>query len=139
MFFPEHTAYRSTASPELINYITTVKNCLNHFPIDYLSQKAGIAACESAWYYAECAKSVAFERDEFIDFLRERGWYVLDSQTNFVFCKKEGLSGEDIYKKIKQEGILVRHFNTPGIEDYIRITVGTSLQMASLKKVIEKI
>lgn len=129
----------AVASPELINYITTVKNCLNHFPIDYLSQKAGIAACESAWYYAECAKSVAFERDEFIDFLRERGWYVLDSQTNFVFCKKEGLSGEDIYKKIKQEGILVRHFNTPGIEDYIRITVGTSLQMASLKKVIEKI
>lgn len=129
----------AVASPELINYITTVKNCLNHFPIDYLSQKAGIAACESAWYYAECAKSVAFERDEFIDFLRERGWYVLDSQTNFVFCKKEGLSGEDIYKKIKQEGILVRHFNTPGIEDYVRITVGTSFQMASLKKVIEKI
>lgn len=129
----------AVASPELINYITTVKNCLNHFPIDYLSQKAGIAACESAWYYAECAKTVAFERDEFIDFLRERGWYVLDSQTNFVFCKKEGLSGEDIYKKIKQEGILVRHFNTPGIEDYVRITVGTSFQMASLKKVIEKI
>ncbi len=124
------------SSPELVNHITTVKNSLNHFPVDFMAQQAGIASCRDTGYYAECAKSVAFERDEFIDFLREKGWYVLDSQTNFVFCKKEGLSGEESYRKIKEQGILVRHFNTPGIEDYLRITVGTHEQMFALKKVM---
>ncbi|MBR0486706.1 MAG: histidinol-phosphate transaminase [Treponema sp.] len=125
------------ASPALVNQITTVKNSLNHFPVDFMAQQAGIAACSDAGYYAECAKSVAFERDEFIDFLRAKGWYVLDSQTNFVFCRKDGLNGEASYQKIKEQGILVRHFNTPGIEEFLRITIGTHEQMAALKKAME--
>ena len=127
------------ANKELVNAVTTVKNSLNHFPIDYLAQQAGIAACRDSGYYVKCAQSVAFERDEFIDFLRKNGWQVLDSQTNFVFCKKDGVSGEEAYKKIKEEGILVRHFATPGIEDYLRITIGTHEQMAALRTVVEKL
>lgn len=125
------------ANKELVEAVTTVKNSLNHFPIDFLAQQAGIAACYDAGYYAKCAQSVAFERDEFIDFLREKGWSVLDSQTNFVFCRKDGVKGEDAYRKIKEEGILVRHFATPGIEEYLRITVGTHEQMAALREVME--
>lgn len=125
------------ASPELIDCITTVKNSFNHFPVDFMTQQAGIASCSDTGYYAECAKTVAFERDEFIDFLRKNGWYVLDSQTNFVFCKKDGLSGDEAYKKIKEKGILVRHFSTKGIEDYLRITIGTREQMAALCSVME--
>ncbi len=125
------------ANPELIKAVTTVKNSLNHFPIDFTAQTAGIAACKDAGYYVKCAQSIAFERDEFIDFLRDRGWSVLDSQTNFVFCRKDGKSGEEIYSSIKKNGILVRHFATPGIEDYVRITVGTHEQMAALKKVMD--
>ena len=127
------------SSPELVNYITTVKNSLNHFPVDFMAQQAGIAACRDTGYYAECAKSVAFERDEFIDFLRAHGWFVLDSQTNFVFCKKDGVLVEEAYKKIKQEEILVRHFNTPGIEEFLRITIGTHGQMKALCAVMENI
>ena len=126
------------ANKELVQAVTTVKNSLNHFPIDFLAQQAGIAACRDAGYYVKCAQDVAFERDEFIDFLREKGWFVLDSQTNFVFCKKNGVSGEEAYKKIKEEGILVRHFATPGIEEYLRITIGTHEQMQALRAVMEE-
>ncbi|WP_147634128.1 histidinol-phosphate transaminase [Treponema pectinovorum] len=129
----------AVANPALIEQLTTVKNSVNHFPIDFIAQQAGIAACNDAGYYVECARSVAFERDEFIDFLRNNGWQVLDSQTNFVFCKKDGRSGEETYKKIKDEGILVRHFNTPGIEDYLRITIGTKVQMDKLKTVMKNL
>ena len=44
------------------------------------------------------------------------------------------MAGNDIYKKIKEKGILIRHFNTPGIEDFVRITIGTHQQMEELKK-----
>lgn len=126
------------ANKELVNAVTTVKNSLNHFPIDFLAQQAGIAACRDAGYYVKCAQDVAFERDEFIDFLRTKGWFVLDSQTNFIFCRKDGVSGDEAYKKIKEEGILVRHFATPGIEEYLRITVGTHEQMQALRAVMEE-
>ena len=58
---------------------------------------------------------------------------------NFIFCKKDGVPGEETYRKIKEEGILVRHFNTPGIEEFLRITIGTHEQMTELKRVMENI
>ena len=122
------------ASKELVNIVTTVKNSVNHFPIDAVSQVSGVAACEDISYYVDCSKKVAEERDDFYNFLKSQGFYVLESKTNFLFAKKEGMAGNDIYKKIKEKGILIRHFNTPGIEDFVRITIGTHQQMEELKK-----
>ena len=127
------------ANPELVNTVTTVKNSLNHFPVDAVAQAAGKAACENPWYYAECARKLACERDDFIGFLSENGWNVIPSQTNFVFAQKPGMGGEEVYQRIKQEGILVRHFSTKGIEDYVRITIGTKKQMNELKRVIGRL
>src|SRR5574344_6212 len=127
------------SSPEFVNDVTTVKNSLNHFPVDFVAQTAGIAACSDAGYYAHCAALVAQEREEFSSFLKDRGWYVIPSTTNFIFVKKEGVSGEEAYKAVKKEGILIRHFATPGIEDFIRITIGTHEQMEALKKIMADI
>lgn len=127
------------ANPELVNIVTTVKNSVNHFPIDAVAQVAGIAACKDPAYYADCAAKVASERDAFTKFLREKGFFVIDSKTNFIFAKKDGIPGEILYKKVKEEGILIRHFNTKGIEDFVRITVGTPEEMKALRNAIEKI
>ena len=127
------------SSPELIKAVFTVKNSFNHFPVDFITQTAGAASCKEAWYYAENAKKVADERDSFIEFLRKKGWFVIDSKTNFVFTKKDGLSGEAIYQAVKKSGILIRHFATPGIEDFVRITIGTHEQMEQLKKTLESL
>ena len=127
------------ANPELVNTVTTVKNSVNHFPIDAVSQVSGTAACSDVAYYCDCAKKVADERESFYNFLLEKGFFVIKSQTNFLFAKKEGISGSDLYRLVKEEGILIRHFNTPGIEDFVRITVGTKDQMEKLRTAIEKI
>ncbi len=127
------------ASPELINIITTVKNSVNHFPLDALAQVAGSVACENPAYYADCARKVVEERDKFYNFLKSRGFYVLESKTNFLFARHPSIGGQELYQKVKEQGILIRHFATPGIEDFVRITVGTAEQMEDLKKAIEKI
>ena len=127
------------ASPDLVNIVTTVKNSVNHFPIDVLAQVCGKEACKNAAYYVECSKKVAVQRESFYDFLIENGFYAIKSRTNFIFAKKDGISGEDLYKGIKKEGILIRHFNTPGIEDFVRITIGTEGQMNELKKAFLKV
>lgn len=127
------------ASPELVNYVTTVKNSLNHFPIDAVAQCAGVAACKNPDYYCGCARKVVAERGKFQDFLRQKGWEFIPSRTNFVLARNPRLRGEKVYEEIKKQGILVRHFNTKGIEDYVRITIGTEEQMNALKSAIEKI
>ena len=71
--------------------------------------------------------------------MKDKGFYVIKSQTNFLFAKKDGIAGEDLYKGIKAEGLLIRHFKTPGIEDFVRITIGTKEQMAELCKAFEKV
>lgn len=127
------------ANPEIVNLVTTVKNSLNHFPIDAVSQVAGRAACENPSYYAECARKVCEERESFIKFLREKGWFVNESQTNFVLTQNPKMPGEKLYEEIKKHGILVRHFSTKGIEDFVRITIGNHEEMNALKNVIEKL
>lgn len=127
------------SSPELVNIVTTVKNSVNHFPIDAVSQVAGIAACNDVPYYVETSKKVAKTRDDFYNFLVEKGFYVIKSETNFLFAKKDGVSGDEIYKKIKNQGLLIRHFDTKGIEDFVRITIGTDEQMSELKKAFENL
>lgn len=127
------------SSPELVNIVTTVKNSVNHFPIDAVSQISGIAACKDISYYVNTSKKVVEEREKFYNFLKEKGFYVIKSETNFLFAKKDGISGDEIYKKIKEQGILIRHFNTKGIEDFVRISIGTKEQMERLKKAFENI
>ena len=127
------------ANPELVNIVTTVKNSVNHFPLDAVAQVSGKAACGDVAYYAETSRKVAQVRDDFYNFLCDKGFYVLKSQTNFLFAKHPSIPGDELYKSVKEHGYLIRHFNTPGIEDFVRITVGTAEQMSGLKKIFEEI
>lgn len=127
------------ANPELIKTVFTVKNCVNHFPIDAISQVSGISACEDVAYYVKTSKLVVQEREKFYDFLIQKGFFVTKSQTNFLFVKHPQISGDVLYKKVKEEGILIRHFATKGIDDFVRITIGTKEQMLKLKNIFEKI
>ena len=61
----------------------------------------------------------------------------MKSQTNFLFAKHPDMQGDQLYQKVKQQGLLIRHFATPGIEDFVRITIGTAEQMEELKKAID--
>ena len=127
------------ANPELVNIVTTVKNSVNHFPIDAVAQVSGTAACRDTAYYVETSRKVAEEREKFYNFLQDKGFYVLKSQTNFLFAKHPKISGDELYKKIKEQGLLIRHFATPGIEDFVRISIGTAEQMEKLRKAFEEL
>ncbi len=122
------------ANPELVQAVFCVKNSFNHFPVDFLAKTAAIASCRAAPYYAENARKIVTERESLTAFLRDRGWFVIDSKTNFVFAKKDGMGGRAVYEKVRDAGILIRHFATPGIEDFVRISIGSHEQMDALKK-----
>ncbi len=127
------------SSPENIKALHTAKNSFNHFPVDRLTQRLGIAACSDAAYYRRICGEIASTRDGFAAALEKLGWQVLPSKANFLFVRKEGLTGQEVYEAAKKDGFLLRVFNTKGIEDFVRITIGTPGNMRDLLACMEKL
>lgn len=127
------------ANPPVINALTTVKNSFNHFPVDRICQTIGKAACDDIDYYCDTARKISETRDWFCGKLREKGYKVLESATNFAFVSHRSLSGLEVYNKIKEAGFLVRYFNIKGITDYVRVSIGTQKQMEELFSIFEKL
>jgi len=127
------------ANPDLIKALFTTKNSFNHFPVDVLTQRIGVASCDDWEYYRRINAEIASTRDRFAAALRGLGWDVLPSLANFVFARKRGLSGKDAYERIKRGGFLVRHFDAPGISDFLRISIGTPVDMDGLLAVMKEL
>ena len=72
-------------------------------------------------------------------FEREMGFTVTDSRANFLFAKSDRIGGEALYRVLKERGILVRHFTSPRIADYNRITVGAPEEMQALLTAVRDI
>ena len=116
-------------SKEAVNALFTVKDSFNSYPLDYISQEIACHACDQAEYFRKMNAEVANTRTIFTENLVKTGWQVLPSQANFVFARKPGISGGDLYLKLKERGILVRHFNKETIDQFVRITIGTPADM----------
>jgi len=126
-------------SKELIDDLNRIKYSTNPYNINRLTLAAGEAAIDDNSYYVDCCKKIVEVREYSKSRLSALGFAYLDSDTNFIFAKCDKIGGEDYYKALKQNGVLVRHFSNPLITDYVRITIGTKAQMDRLFEVTEKI
>ncbi len=126
-------------SKALIDDLNRIKYSTNPYNINRLTLVAGEAAIDDNDYYVDRCKEIVEIREYSKKKLSELGFTYLDSDTNFIFAKSDKISGEEYYKKLKDNGVLVRHFSNPIITDFVRITVGTRSQMDTLFAETEKI
>lgn len=120
------------AGKELIDALVTVKDSFNSYPVSALGQSIGEIALSDESYYRSINNAIVAVRESFSSDLEKLGWIVLPSKANFVFARKEGVTGKEIYLKLKDRGILVRHFDAEKVRDFVRITIGTQEDMARL-------
>lgn len=116
----------------LIKDLRKIKNAINPYNVNRLTQLAGIAALEDKDYYALQNRAVILAREETSRALKQMGFEVLPSLANFVFARHPLMSGAALYLALKKRGVLVRHFNGQRTKDFIRISIGSKEQMATL-------
>ena len=127
------------ASEGLIAELETIRNAINLYSVNRMTQAAGVAAVkEDAYYMANCKKIIK-AREYTTKMLREQGFEVLDSLANFVFAKPSAMNAKTLHAQLRERGILVRHWDKDRIRDYLRISIGTMQEMQALECAIEMI
>jgi histidinol-phosphate aminotransferase len=121
------------ANPVLLEGLIKVKDSYN---VDAVACAVGAAAIADQTHKNTNAQKIKASRTQMADALKELGFHVLPSQANFLLAQSPLGNAEPLYKMLKQQGILVRYFNQPRLEDKLRITVGTPEQNESLIKVL---
>jgi histidinol-phosphate aminotransferase len=129
------------ADKELISDLERIKYSTNPYNINRLTMAAGVAAVYDNDYYMENCKKIIAAREYTTRELEALGFYVIPSKANFIFAKSDKIGGEELYLKLKDNGILVRHFTKEKIKDFNRITIGSLEEMqafvATTKQILE--
>ena len=133
----------AVGSQALIRDLNTMRFSTNPYNINRMTMAAGVGALEDDAYFRVNCQTIMDNRAWTTAELSKLGFDTLHSLTNFVFTKSNNISGRTLYQKLKERGILVRHFDTPRLTDYIRVTIGSAQQMAAFitatKELLEEI
>lgn len=123
----------------LIRDLNTIKYSTNPYNVNAMTMAAGLGALEDEEYFQTNCQTIVQNRAWTTEALQKLGFTVIDSKTNFVFAKHKNKDGGELYQELKDRGILVRHFGSPRLKDYNRITIGSKGQMEALIHTLEEI
>ena len=119
-------------SAELIKYMLAVKDSYNSYPVNRLSIETGVASVEDEEYFQATLRKVITTRESTAEQLKELGFDVPKSQTNFLFVTHPKYKAKDIFEFLREKGIFIRYFNKPRIDERLRITIGTDDEMIQM-------
>jgi len=112
----------------LIEALTRMKNSFNSYPLDKLAQAGATASVLDTEYFEQTRQQVIDLRTSLTAELTTLGYKVLPSHANFVFARPKDGDASAVASALREQGIIVRHFDKPRIAEYLRITIGTAEQ-----------
>ncbi len=124
------------AQPSLLEGLWKVKDSYN---VDAIELAAGIAAFADQPHKIANAEKVKASRAKLAGELEQLGFRVWPSESNFLLARPPAGDAERIYETLKDQGILVRYFKQPALDDKLRITVGTDEQDATLVEALKSL
>ena len=124
---------------QLIADLNRIRNSCNPYNMNNLTEAVALGILNCQETVEKNISRIMEDRQYLTDELRVRGFEVLDSKANFVFARHPETSGAVLYEKLKEQGVLVRHFNKDRIRDFNRITVGNRQELNVLLDRIDRI
>ena len=122
----------AVGSSRVIRYLKDVKFSFNSYTMNAPSIAWGAASILDDGYFKETVGKIINTRERVKKELRELGFTFPDSRSNFLFVSHKSIPAAELFEALKQEGIYVRYFNKPRINNYLRITIGTDEEMDRL-------
>ena len=125
-------------SEKLIHYLNDAKYSFNSYTMNRPSLIVGSAVIRDQEYFRETTAKIVATREWTKNELKRLGFSFPDSKANFIFATHERVSAKELFEALKKQHIFVRYFNKPGIDNYLRITIGTDEQMKKLTDFLEQ-
>lgn len=129
-------------SKSLIADLHTIRYSTNPYNVNSMTLAAGVGMLTDDEYVKSNCKAIIENRAFLSSELKKLGFEMPESFANFVFAKHNKISGKDIYLKLREKGVLVRHFDKTRLTEYNRITIGSREQMefllSKLKEILEE-
>ncbi|MDD6796527.1 MAG: histidinol-phosphate transaminase [Clostridiaceae bacterium] len=127
------------ADEKLIEDLNGIKFAFNPFNLNDIAVAIGAAAIKDNKYYEKCIKQIVDNREYLKSELKVLGFKVLDSKTNFIFVTHPNISAKFYNQELRERGILARYYNSPRIDNYLRITIGTREEMEAVIQATKEI
>ena len=119
-------------NPVLIKYLNDVKYSFNSYTMDQTALSCGVAAVKDEAYFQETTDKIKKTRENAKVELAKLGFSFPDSKANFLFITHPEYQAKDLFQALREEGIYVRYFAQPRIDNYLRVSIGTDGQMEAL-------
>jgi histidinol-phosphate transaminase len=126
-------------SENIIEGLNRLKFSFNSYTIDRISIEAGIESFKDDDYFVKINAKIIETREKTVKKLKELEFKVLNSSANFIFISHNKVFAGDLYKQLKDNGILVRYFAKDRIDNYLRVTIGTDEEMEIFIEKLEKL
>lgn len=124
---------------DLIQGLERIKNSLNSYTLDRLALAGSVEAVKDKAYFEETRNKIIQTRERVIGELLNIGFKVIPSKANFVFISLPTFKAEELFKKLKEAAVLVRYFNQPRIDNYLRVSIGSDIEMDRFLEAVRKI
>jgi histidinol-phosphate aminotransferase len=124
---------------DLITALIRVKDSFNSYPLDSLAIEAAVASFADQDYFEQICEQVIESREQLISEMTSLGFMILPSAANFIFARHPKLDAGELALGLREYGVIVRHFKQQRIEQYLRITIGTTEQNAQLLAALKKL
>ncbi|CRM95031.1 Histidinol-phosphate aminotransferase [Pseudomonas sp. 22 E 5] len=118
--------------PDLIEALERVKNSFNSYPLDRLAIVGAAAAFDDREYFDRTCRLVIDSRNTLVAQLEANGFEVLPSAANFIFARHPRHDAAGLAAKLREQGVIVRHFKQERIAQFLRISIGTPEQNQAL-------
>lgn len=126
-------------NPNLIAAMNCVKNSINSYTLDRLAIAGAAAAVEDRAYFDAQRQKVMDTRARVSHQLTQLGFTVLPSKSNFIFASHPSVPAKTLFAHLREGGILVRYFDLPRIDNFLRISIGADHDMEALVSALEKL
>ncbi|WP_036612052.1 histidinol-phosphate transaminase [Oribacterium sp. P6A1] len=123
----------------LIQDLETLRNSNNPYNVNRISMKCAVEALRDKDYFDTNCRKIKENRAYTKKALEGLGFRVLPSETNFLFAESNMIEGGELYRALKERGVLVRHFNDPKISNFNRITIGSREEMDAFLEAVTDI